>query len=252
MKPRIFYLLLLSVLGLLPALRVAHSARPATAPTSTAVATDPALEAKLADIDTRADKIQDFTANFEQKKYTALLRKPLLSGGVVRVQGAIVRWDTARPEPQVLFSDSKEVRMYYPKQKLLEIYPIDERMSDLAASPLPRLGTLRHSFAIERIPFAEIKVDAPDLVDGPDQVPLRLKPVNAFLKEHVREVRVLLDARTATMLCVTTVDSDGDRTVIRFNDVRLNTGLKPADVQLTAPADVKISHPLEAAGGGSK
>ncbi len=67
--------------------------------------TDPAFEAKLADIDARAGRIQDYTARFEQQKYTALLRKPLVSSGVVKVLGPVVRWDTEKPEPAVLHTD---------------------------------------------------------------------------------------------------------------------------------------------------
>ena len=222
---------------------------PAPAP-ATQPAADPALDAKLADIDARAAKIQDFTARFEQQKFTALLRKPLLSSGTIRTVGPYVRWDTEKPESTVLYSDGKELRMYYPGRKLLEVYPIDRRMADLVASPIPRLATLKGKFAVESLPPAEAKKDAPDLADLPDLLPIRLRPTDAFLKEHVREVRVLMDTKSARMLCVTTVDTDGDRTVIRFLDVKQNTGLKPADVQLAVPADVKVSKPLEGGGAG--
>jgi outer membrane lipoprotein-sorting protein len=117
-------------------------------------------------------------------------------------------------------------------------------MADLVASPIPRLATLKQQFTFEPLDAATAKRDAPDLADQPDVVPLRLKPTEAFLKEHVREVRVLLDSKSARMLCVTTIDADGDRTVMRFSDVKINTGLKPADVQLNVPADVKVSRPM--------
>jgi len=219
-----------------------RAAAPASAPAN------PDFEKKLADIDTRAGKIQDFTARFEQQKFTALLRKPLLSSGTIRVVGALVRWDTEKPEPSVLYSDGKELKMYYPKQKLLEVYPIDRRMADLVASPIPRLAILKEKFSFEPLPLEEATKDAPDLVEKPEMVAVRLRPTDAFLKEHVREVRVLLDGRSARMLCVTTVDADGDRTVMRFRDVRENAGVKPADVQLVVPADVKVSRPLEGVG----
>jgi outer membrane lipoprotein carrier protein len=210
----------------------------------TTPAADPALEAKLADIDARAAKIEDFSGRFEQQKFTALLRKPLISNGTIRKVGPLIRWDTEKPEPSVLFSDGKEFRLYYPKQKLLEVYSLGQRMADLVASPIPRLQTLKGQFSIEPLDAATAKRDAPDLAGQPDVVPVRLRPTEAFLKEHVREVRVLLDAKSARMLCVTTVDADGDRTVMRFTDVKINTGLKPADVQLNVPGDVKVSRPM--------
>lgn len=214
-----------------------------------APATDPVLEAKLKEIDARADKIKDYVARFEQQKYTALLRKPLISTGVVRVLGPVVRWDTEKPDPAVLHADAKEVRLYYPKQKLVEIYPIDKRMSDLAASPLPRLATLRENFAFEAMTPEQMKADAGTLADGPDRVAIRLRPTGQFLKQHIEEVRVLLDQKSAFMLCVVTVDKEGDRTVIRFSEARLNTGLTPQDVAFSPPADARISRPLEAGTG---
>ena len=230
-------------------LAAAAPAAPASAPATTAP-TDPALAAKLADIDARAGKIKDFTARFEQKKFTALLKKPLVSSGTIRVAGPVVRWDTDKPDPAVLYSDGREFRMYYPKQKSLEVYPIDRRMAELAASPLPRLTSLRDHFTFEAMPAREAAGDFPELANTPGVVALRLKPTEAFLKEHVSEVRVLLDARSATMLAVQTVDADGDRTSIRFTDVKLDAGLDPAALALTVPADTKVSRPLDAAVGG--
>src|SRR5438552_3994802 len=96
------------------------------------------LRAKIDDIDRRAGRINDLTARFELHKFTALLKKPLVSSGRVRMKGSVVRWDTEATEPSVLHSDGREIRMYYPRQRAVEVYPIDRRLTDLAASPLPR------------------------------------------------------------------------------------------------------------------
>ena len=97
-----------------------------------AAAEDPALSRQLEEIDARGAKIKDFSSDFRQEKFTALLKKPLVSSGLVRVSGQVIRWDTKQPENQVLYSDGHEVRMYYPAQKLLEIYTIDQRLGESA------------------------------------------------------------------------------------------------------------------------
>ncbi len=140
------------------------------------------------------------------------------------------------------------MKLYYPNQKLVEIYPIDKRMTDLAASPLPRLATLRDHFSFAPIAPADMKADAGTLVEGDDRVAVRLRPTGEFLKQHLSEVRVLLDVKSAFMLCVVTIDKEGDRTVIRFSDAKLNSGLKPADVAFAPPADAKVSRPLDLGG----
>lgn len=227
-------------------------AAPASAPTTgpAAAVADPTLAAKLADIDSRAGKIKDFIARFEQKKFTALLKKPLASSGTIRVAGPVVRWDTDKPDPAVLLSDGREFRMYYPKQKSLEVYPIDRQMAELVTNPLPRLARLREHFTFEAMPARDAAGDFPELAETPDGVGLRLRPTGTFLKEHVGEVRVLLDARSATILCVQTIDADGDRTSIRFADVKLDTGLDPAALALAVPPDTKVSRPMGGAGDG--
>ena len=201
---------------------------------------DPALTKQLEAIDARAAKIKDFTADFRQEKFTALLKKPLVSDGQVRVSGPIIRWDTRKPEPAVLYSDGKEVRMFYPAQKLLEVYPIDRRLGDLAASPLPRLGTLREHFALARSDGKSFKPPK-----GRQALTLQLTPLEASLREHVDVVNVLLDIEAAHILELEIVDADGDRTQVSFSRVRLDTGVRPDDLKLDVPPDTTVSRPLD-------
>lgn len=210
---------------------------------------DPVLRARLDEIDRRAGQIQDLEARFEQRKFTALLKKPLVSSGRVRLKGSVVRWDTEAPEPAVLHSDGREIRMFYPRQRVVEVYPIDKRITDLAASPLPRLAALREHFKIEGAPPGAPGGGATGGGAGRDLVPIRLTPTDGFLKEHVDQVLVVLDAAAACVASVEVDDADGDRTVIRFDDVKLNAGLKDADVALAVPPGTKESRPLEGVGG---
>jgi outer membrane lipoprotein-sorting protein len=196
---------------------------------------------QLDDIDARAAKIKDFTSAFRQQKFTALLKKPLESSGVVRVASSVVRWDTQKPEPAVLHSDGREVRMYYPSQKLLEIYTIDQRLGELASSPLPKLATLREHFKLERGDIQSFK--APK---GREVLPVSLVPSDKALREHVDRVNVLLDVQAAHIIELEIVDADGDRTHMTFSNVRLDTGLKPAELELKVPADTTVSRPLDA------
>lgn len=195
---------------------------------------------QLDDIDARAARIKDFTADFHQQKFTALLKKPLESSGVVRVAGSVVRWDTQKPEPAVLYSDGRELRMYYPPQKLLEIYAIDQRLGELASSPLPRLATLREHFRLDR---GDLKSFTPP--KDRQSLPVTLIPSDEALREHIDRVSVLLDVQAAHIIELEIVDADGDRTHITFSHVRTDTGLKPADLDLKVPADTTVSRPLD-------
>ena len=83
-------------------------------------------------------KIADLTADFEQQKFTAMLKKPLISSGAVAVRGSAMLWKTRKPEPSELQIDQKEVRIYYPAQETIEVYQVEQKLGQLAASPLPR------------------------------------------------------------------------------------------------------------------
>jgi outer membrane lipoprotein-sorting protein len=227
-------------------------AAPSTAAKATVPGEDtegPALRGRLDDIDRRAGQVQDLTARFEQQKFTALLKKPLVSSGRVRMKGSVVRWDTEAPEPAVLHSDAREIRMYYPRQRVVEVYPIDKRITDLAASPLPRLSALREHFRIEAAGPAAGSGRGGGDDNKTDRVSIRLTPTDPFLKEHVDQVLVVLDAAAACVVSVEVEDADGDRTVIRFSDVKLNAGLKDSDVALAVPPGTKESRPLEGVQG---
>ena len=205
--------------------------------------TDSALWTKLLDIDARAAHVRTLAANFEQQKFTPLLRKPLVSQGRVQILGPLMRWDTRQPQPSVLLIDQHEARVYYPTQKIMEIYPLDKRLGELAASPLPRLDVLRARFAFREVPASELDRSA----DPNRFIALALTPNEASLRQYVSHVRVLLDSASACVTRAEVTDADGERTLLSFTDVRLNVDV--GDLRLNVPPGTKITHPLEGLDG---
>jgi len=239
------------------------SIEPASSPASWSHAAprqdDPELIRRLESIDRHAAEVADLTADFEQRRHTPLLKKPLVSSGRVRVMGAIIRWDTLAPTASVLMMDAASLRIFYPDQGALEIYPIASGLARLAATPLPRLEIIREQFSIEECKASDFD-RVPDEPTSPT-VAIRLLPKTGELSKTIREVRVLLDevpgveaAPGATSADkrpygvarqVEVTDADGDRTVMVFERTRLNSGLKGADLELTVPPGTKVSRPLE-------
>ena len=212
------------------------------APTSRPAGVDPAAWQRMLDIDARAAKVSDLTADFEQQKFTAMLKKPLVSSGVVAVRGANMLWDTRKPEPSMLQIDPREVRIYYPAQETIEVYQVEQKLGQLAASPVPRLAVLREHFTFAPIPVTEM--GERDDTAGDRFFALRMTPGDAALREHVEEVRVLLDASRGLIIRLEMRDSDGDRTLISFSNVKTNVGLKEGDLRIAAPTDVTLTRPL--------
>lgn len=225
--------LLLLLIGAAP------SATPSTSPASRPSNIDPATWDRMLAIDAQAGQVNDLTADFEQQKFTAMLKKPLVSSGVVAVRGSAMLWRTEKPEPSVLQIDDREVRIYYPAQKTIEVFQIRQKLGQLAASPVPRLATLREHFAFEPLALSEFGER-----DDTNFFALRMTPIGAELREHIDAVRVLLDARRGLIVRLEMRDSDGDRTLISFANVKTNVGLQDSQLQIAAPADVKVTRPL--------
>src|SRR5262245_38808244 len=192
----------------------------ASQPTSAPSGIDPQLWSRMVEINQRGARIEHLTAEFSQEKFTPLLKRPLVSSGTITVSGRAMRWDTARPEPTVMRIDEKEVELYYPKQKVVEIYPLDERLGSLAASPLPRLEVLKRFFS-----FAEVPEQS-----SQDRLALKLTPIDPSIARHVEHVGVLLDISKGYIVRAEMLDTDGDRTVITFSNI--STGTRPAGDRL--------------------
>jgi outer membrane lipoprotein-sorting protein len=226
-----------SLLLLLVLLTIAADAPPASKPATI----DDATWQRMLDIDAKAAAITDLTSDFEQQKFTSMLKKPLKSSGRVLVRGSSMLWETTAPQPNVLQITAEEVRIYFPSEKTIEVYKVEQKLGQLAASPLPRLATLQKHFAFEPLPLTEMGEQ-----DASSFLSLKLTPLQAELREHVEQVRVLIDARTGLMAKLEMRDPDGDRTLITFSNAKPNTGLSDEELRIHAPADVKITRPLAA------
>lgn len=228
---------LFAVFCLLIAASVVHS-QPATAPSGV----DPAFWQRMLAVDAKAASIHDITADFTQQKYTPILKKPLTSKGIIRATASAMLWDTTDPQPTQMHITESQASLYYPKEKLEEIYPVTGQLGSLAASPLPRLSVLQKHFSFEA---ESVKAIDPAIADESQFIAVKLKPLDAALREHVEQVRVLLDASAGFMIRCEVMDADGDRTLISFANVRLNTGLDDSKLVIKVPGDVKIVRPLE-------
>ena len=212
----------------------------ATAPTSQP--TD--FEKQLETIDRRAGEIKDLTADFTQEKRSPLLRKPLISRGNVKARGGLALWETTEPELTKMSVDPQLLRMYYPKQKTIEEYPMQQQFGMMAASPLPRLQAIRKTFSM--------KPDDGDALLDADARPANaravwMNPTDAEVRKYVDHIRVLLDADRGFVLAFEMVDPDGEQTIIRFSNVRTDVNLSDESLKLDVPAGVKVVRPLEGA-----
>jgi outer membrane lipoprotein-sorting protein len=218
---------------------IAHGVFAGAPPASRPANIEPGLWARMLEVDAKAGEVFDLTASFEQRKITAMLKKPLISSGRIHVRGPVMLWKTEKPEPSVVRISEREISIYYPTQNTIEVYPVAEKLGSLVASPLPRLSVLLEHFTFEPLALSELGES-----DATRFLAFRMRPGNPELARHIEQVRVLLDAASGLIVRLELCDSDGDRTLISFSQAQTNTGLRETDVQIAAPPDVKVTRPL--------
>lgn len=220
----------------------AAQSRPETRPTSPADSTE--FAQRLRQLDERGLQVRDVSARFNQVKHTALLKEPMHSEGTVRItrngQTALMRWDTAKPHPSTIVTTQSELQIYYPRQSLLEIYPIESGLAQLAGSPLPQLEFARKHFTIDECPWEGLDISQPAR-----RLAVRLTPIEERLREHVLEVRVLIDTEAACVVNAEIDYPDNERLVLEFSQIRVNTGIQERELRLNVGPDVEVTRPLD-------
>lgn len=217
---------------------LAPCARAVTPDAADAAIPDAALAARLEAIHQRAEKITSLRASFEQRKKTPMIKKPVISSGLVLVQGSHVLWESAKPRPMSLLMADAQVRIYFPEENAVEVFEIEDRLAQLASSPLPQLPILKQYFVIREL---AAPTSAPAIDDA---LWLELTPADAALARHLKMVKVAVNEKDGTLRKLEMIDGDGGSTQIEFSNVEVNPSLKPADLQLRVREGAKESYPL--------
>jgi len=197
---------------------------------------DEAMWRRLKRLDERAAEIHSFTAAFRQEKHPTFLEEPIASRGRIRLKGDRMRWDTKGEQPTRMLVTPTRLRIYYPKQELLEIYPADERFGGVVASPVPRLRDLLSSFRMRAapVPSGEGEEGDGEKTYGAS-LRLRLVPREEKAREHIQRVVVYLDETRGCAKGVRITDADGERTEIAFSEIRINPEVPDESLTLEVP-----------------
>lgn len=200
------------------------------------------FDKRLAAVDAKMAAVVDLRAEFEQRKNTAMLKKPMVSRGTLLCKGETVMWKTLTPRRTDMLVADGTVTILYPTDKLAETYPVGSRFRDAAGGPLPRLSSLKENFDLAEL---DAKVMAEELgaARPADRIAVELTPKSDELKKHIASIRVLIDESVPCADRVVIRDPDGEETELRFTDVRINTGMKDGELKLTLPPGTKTSSP---------
>ena len=180
-----------------------------------------------------ADPIRSLHAGFEQSKTTALLREPIVSSGIVRHIEGLTRWDTTAPYASTMVVTRGRLEMFYPDQKVLEVYELSDQVNAMATSPAPDIDELRKLFEIS------------DVQSDEQVLNITFVPRDAQLAEVFRTVEMAVVRDRACLRQIGFTNPDDETTTILFSDVELNIELDRDELEMDVPEGTTVVHPLE-------
>lgn len=209
--------------------------RAVPADTSSSGAADPMLGRILQAFDKAQRDTSSLVAGFTEKKQLKLLARPVLSRGEFYYNRPNqVRWEYLEPDRKVFVITEDMYLAYYPALKRAEEVPIKKfvgkrlfRFLGLGQS----IDELGKYYEFRLAPQSDLK----------DTHLLILVPRKKKLAERVAEMKIWVDATTFLPRQLQYVESDGDSTLLAFQDIRTNVNVAASRFRLELPKDVVVS-----------
>jgi outer membrane lipoprotein-sorting protein len=200
---------------------------------------DAAVDAMLARILQAFDKAQRETttlvASFTEKKDLKLLARPVLSRGEFCYNRPNqVRWEYLEPDRKVFVITEDLYIAYYPAIKRAEEVPIKKFVGKRLFRFLgvgQSIDELGKYYEFRLAPQSDLK----------DTHLLILVPRKKKLAERVAEMKIWVDTTTYLPRQLQYVESDGDSTLLAFQDIRTNIAVTASRFRLDLPKDVVVS-----------
>jgi outer membrane lipoprotein-sorting protein len=208
-----------------------------SAPTEAAsgTAVEPSLARILQEFDRAQRETTSLVAGFTEKKELKLLARPVLSRGEFCYHRPNqVRWEYVEPDRKVFVITEDMYVAYYPALKRAEEVPIKKfvgkrlfRFLGLGQS----IEDLAKYYEFRLAPHSDLK----------DTYLLVLVPRKKKVAERVAEMKIWVDASSYLPRQLQYVESDGDSTLLAFQDIRMNVEVAASRFHLELPKDVVVS-----------
>lgn len=174
------------------------------------------------------EKIQDFTARFEQQyRYKAFNRVQNSAGTVVFKKPGQMRWEYLRPTPKTFVLAHDRVYAHDPEAMTVTKANLGADQLSASVTFLWGKGRLADEFSIGKIDCADCK--------GPllELTPLREDP-------RFQKIRLEIDPKSAQVVRSTVVDPDGSENSFRFLELKVNQKVADEKFKLTPPDGTQV------------
>jgi outer membrane lipoprotein carrier protein len=177
-------------------------------------------------------QIEDFTADIVQEKRISLLRKEIVSHGVMKFKRPNkVFIELFDPDPSLMVVDGNSLWLYFKRERIAQRYRV-------AHNPMLKkyLMILDQPFTVGWEKLTSVRREG-------DYAVLEFNPE----KSESLFSRIVLQVSTEDWLIrkLTLHEKAGDLTILSYANIRVNTGIPDSHFTLELPADVEVLQPTQ-------
>lgn len=178
-------------------------------------------------IQKKYQSVRTFQAEFEQKSFVKMINRTEIAQGNVQIKKpGKMKWVYNDPDPQVLISNQKNLWFYTPEDKQATKMPIESiYSSNTPALFLAGQGVLTNIFNVTEV------------VAGENIYTATLFPKEA--KNDLNHLIIRVNKNSYQIIGITVYDELGNKTQIKFRNIRINEQIAESTFDFIVPAGVE-------------
>ena len=172
--------------------------------------------------------VRTFQAEFEQKSFVNMINRTEIAQGNVQIKKpGKMKWVYNDPDPQVLISNQKNLWLYSLEDKQATKMPVESvYSSNTPALFLAGEGILTNIFNVTEV------------ITGKNIYTVTLSPKEA--KSDLNRLNLRVNKNNYQITGVTVYDELGNKTQIKFRNIRINEQIAESTFDFKVPAGVEI------------
>ncbi|MFT4577963.1 MAG: outer membrane lipoprotein carrier protein [Nitrospinales bacterium] len=174
------------------------------------------------------EKVLTYEADFIQKSYIKMMNKTQDVKGTVSIKKpGKMKWTYGAPDTQILISDGSTLWLYVPDEEQATKVPIESiYSSNTPALFLAGKGKLTQTFNVESVNL--------------DQDPISITLTPKADDQALTRLQLFANKKNYQITGSTVYDKLGNKTEIRFSNIKTNRDIPEKTFQFQAPANVEV------------
>jgi outer membrane lipoprotein carrier protein len=192
------------------------------------------IDACIKGIEGKYAAMKDLKADFSQETYLGSLKRVEKGEGMVYFKKVgKMYWEYTKPSVQKIYLDGNKLWVYLPEDNQVMRNDTARLPSDITMDLFAGKLKIREKFTVSSMPDAA--------GDKKDSVILKLIPKTPH--PTLKSLTLWLDRKTSTIYQTSLEDELGNRTVLKFSDIKIDSRIDDAVFTFTPPPGVEIFEP---------